>query len=164
MKVIYTSLLIILCTSLSIAQDGNRRGRQIDREKLQAARIAFLTNRLELSSETAKVFWPIFTEYDKEKGELSKKYYNQKRELFDDGTRNVSEDNADKMLNIYLSQKQAELDLEKKYLAEFKEVLTISQVWRLVRYDSEFRRSLIDRVSRGGDNREKPKPGSDKGN
>lgn len=158
MKVIYTSLLLLFCTALTFAQEGNRRGPQMDREKLQAARIAFLTNRLELTPETAKVFWPIFTEYDNEKSALSKKYGAEKRLLFDEGTRNISDENADKMLAIYLEQKQAELDLEKIYLGRFKGVLTMRQVWRVIRFDSDFRRSLMERVSRGNQTDGKPRP------
>jgi len=158
MRVIHISLLLLFCSALTFAQDGNRRGPQMDREKLQAARIAFLTNRLELSSETAKVFWPIFTEYDNEKSKLSKKYGAQKRLLFDKDSRSLSDENADKMLDIYLEQKQAELDLEKKYLGRFKEVLSMKQVWRVIRFDSDFRRSLMQRVSRGNRLEGKPKP------
>jgi len=133
-------------------------------EKLQAARIAFLTNRLELTPETAKVFWPIFTEYDNEKSTLSKKYGTQKRSLFDEDTRNISDENADKMLAIYLEQKQAELDLEKIYLSRFKEVLSMRQVWRVIRFDSDFRRSLMERVSRGNRPDGKAKPDNAGGN
>ncbi len=164
MRVIHISLLLLFCSALTFAQDGNRRGPQMDREKLQAARIAFLTNRLELSSETAKVFWPIFTEYDNEKSKLSKKYGAQKRLLFDKDSRSLSDENADKMLDIYLDQKQAELDLEKKYLGRFKEVLSMKQVWRVIRFDSDFRRSLMQRVSRGNRLEGKPKPDNKGGN
>ena len=164
MKVIYTSLLVLLCTTLTFAQEGNRRGSQMNSEKLQAARIAFLTNRLELTPETAKVFWPIFTEYDNEKSTLSKKYGTQKRSLFDEGTLNISDENADKMLAIYLEQKQAELDLEKIYLSRFKEVLSMRQVWRVIRFDSDFRRSLMERVSRGNRPDGKAKPDNAGGN
>ena len=164
MKVIYTSLLVLLCTTLTFAQEGNRRGSQMNSEKLQAARIAFLTNRLELTPETAKVFWPIFTEYDNEKSTLSKKYGTQKRSLLDEGTRNISNENADKMLAIYLEQKQAELDLEKIYLSRFKEVLSMRQVWRVIRFDSDFRRSLMERVSRGNRPDGKAKPDNAGGN
>lgn len=164
MKVIYTSLLLLLCTALTFAQEGNRRGSQMDREKLQAARIAFLTNRLELTPETAKVFWPIFTQYDNEKSKLSKKYRAEQRLLFDEGTRNISDENADKMLAIYLEQKQAELDLEKIYLNRFKGVLTMRQVWRVIRFDSDFRRSLMQRVSRGSETEGKSKPNDSGGN
>lgn len=149
MKVIYIGLIMLMGTTMTFAQGGGR-GPQMDREKLQAARIAFLTNRLELDSETAKVFWPIFTEYDTEKSALSKKYGTQKRALYTEGTRNVTDENANKMLDIYLDQKQAELDLEKKYLSRFKKVLTLRQVWRVIRFDSDFRRDIFDRASRDG--------------
>lgn len=159
MKVIYIGLIMLMGTTMTFAQSGGR-GPQMDREKLQAARIAFLTNRLELDTETSKVFWPIFTEYDQEKSALSKKYNTQKRALFTDGTRNVSDENADKMLDIYLDQKQAELDLEKKYLSRFKKVLTMRQVWRVIRFDSDFRRDIFERASRDG--REKGRSGESK--
>lgn len=164
MKVIYTSLLVLLCTTITFAQEGNRRGPQMDNEKLQAARIAFLTNRLELTPTTAKAFWPIFTEYDNEKSTLSKKYGAQKRLLFDQGTRNISDENANEMLTIYLEQKQAELDLEKIYLSRFKEVLSLRQVWRVIRFDSDFRRSLMERVSRGNRPEGKQRPDNSGGN
>lgn len=153
MRVIYTCLLVLMSTTITFGQSGNRRGQ--DREKIQAARIAFLTNRLELDTETAKVFWPIFTEYEKKKGELSKKYNAQKRVLFTDGSRNLSDENADKMLEIYLDQKQAELNLEKEYLKQFKQVLTLRQVWRVIRFDSDFRRSIMQQVGRERGQRKK---------
>ncbi|MFY0592645.1 hypothetical protein [Roseivirga sp.] len=155
MRVIYLSIAILLLSLPTFAQGGNR-GPQMDREKLQAARIAYLTNRLELDTETAKVFWPLFTEYDNKKRELGKKYGTRKRALFKDGTRNVSDENADEMLGIYLEQKQAELDLEKAYLGRFKKVLSLRQVWRVIRFDSDFRRDLFERASRNGENRRGP--------
>lgn len=149
MRIVYTLILVLAC-STAFAQ-GGRRGPQMDREKIQAARIAFLTNRLELDSEKAQVFWPIFNEYEKAKGELAKKYNAEKRTLYADGTREVSEENAEKMLDIYMDQKQVQLDLEKKYLVRFKEVLTPKQVWMVIRFDSDFRRSIMQRISKGED-------------
>ncbi len=148
MKTIYVGLIMLMFTTIGFAQDGNGSRRGYDREKMEAARIAFLTNRLELDSETAKVFWPIFTEYEKEKGVLFKKYNAQKRALYSDRTKALSDENADKMLDIYLGQKQASLDLEKKYLNRFKEVLTHKQVWMVIRFDSDFRRSIMQRIGR----------------
>lgn len=159
MKVIYIGLIMLMGSTMTFAQGGNR-GPQMDREKLQAARIAFLTNRLELNTETSKVFWPIFTEYDKEKSALSKKYNTEKRALFTEGSRNLSDEKADKMLDIYLDQKQAELDLEKKYLGSFKKVLSLRQVWRFIRFESDFRRDILQRASKDG--RERGRTGEPK--
>lgn len=133
---------------------GGRRGfqdGQVDREKLEAARIAFITNRLDLDSETAKVFWPVFNEFEKEKAELRTKYNGQKRELIsNNGFKNISDEDASSLLDLYLEQKQAELNLEKKYLGRFKEVLSPQKVWMVVRFDSDFRRSIMQRLGRQG--------------
>jgi hypothetical protein len=147
-KLIYVGLILIFGISV-FAQNGRQ---QPDREKIQAARIAFLTNRLELSVSQAKVFWPIFTEYDSKKGTMLKEYSEKKRILFDrNEERNLSDEDSKKMLDFYLEQKQAELDLEKSYLQKFNAVLDAKQVWKVITFDSDFRRSLMRRISDDGD-------------
>lgn len=149
MKPIYTILLFLAC-SLSYAQDRGRndRDREAEWEKLKAARVAFLSNRLQLDVNTAQKFWPIFNEYETKKEALGKKYNEQKRALVsENGWRNMSDANANKMLDIYLEQKQAELDLEKDYLGKFNKVLDKGQIWMVIRIDSDFRRSLMRRIS-----------------
>ena len=151
MRLIYTTLLIFAC-SLSFAQQERgktEQERKEDWERLKAARVAFLSNRLQLDVATAQKFWPIFNEYESKKDALGEKYSKQKHELVskDGGWRNLSDANADKMLDIYLEQKQAELDLEKEYLGKFNEVLNKGQIWMVIRIDSDFRRSLMKRIS-----------------
>lgn len=151
-----TILLLLIFSTASYAQrPGHQRP---NREQIKAARIAFLTNRLQLDSEQAKEFWPIFNEYEAEKTELSKKYNQQKRDLVGaDGFRNMSDENAAKMLDIYFDQKEAELKVERKYVSRFREVLNPRQTWAMVRFESDFRRTVIDRIRKQGD---KGEPGS----
>ena len=152
MKTLHMSILIVFAISLS-AQDGRDRNPKYDREKLQAARIAFLTNRLDLTPENAKEFWPLFNEYEKKKNALNRDYNKQKRALIsEERMRNLSDENANNMLDIYLEQKQAELELEKIYLKKFQKVLPANKVWTLLRFDSEFRRNLMQRIGRNRGN------------
>jgi len=145
MKKLWTIALMALITATAVAQ-GPGYNRQ-NREQIKAARIAFLTTKLELDSEQAQVFWPIFNEYEAEKGQLMKKYNQQKRDLVgSEGFRNMSEENADKMIDIYLDQKDAELQLEKKYIVRFKDVLKPRQTWAMVRFEGEFRRTVLDKM------------------
>lgn len=164
MRLIYTTLLIFACTFSFAQQDRGgktEQERKEDWEKLKAARVAFLSNRLQLDVATAQKFWPIFNEYESKKDALGEKYNKQKRELFgQDGWRNMSDANADKMLDIYLDQKQAELDLEKEYLGKFNAVLDKGQIWMVIRIDSDFRRSLMRRIS----DRDAPPKDSNGGN
>lgn len=159
MKLIYTSLLILACSFSFAQQPRSDEDRKAEWERLKAARVAFLSNRLQLDVATAQKFWPIFNEYESKKEALGDKYNKQKRELVsENGWRNMSDENADKMLDIYLEQKQAELDLEKEYLAKFNKVLDKGQIWMVIRIDSDFRRSLMRRISDKDD-----RPKDDKG-
>ena len=161
-KILYTALLLVFAMGLS-AQDGRGRGPKMDREKLQAARIAFLTNRLDLTPDNAKEFWPIFNEYEKKKNELNRDYNKQKRALVaEEGLRNISDENAVKMLEIYMEQKQAELNLEKEYLDKFQSVLPPTKVWMVLRFDSEFRRNLMQRIGRSRNGNTKQKDSGDR--
>ncbi len=145
MKKYWIIAMVLLITSSAMAQ-GPGHNRE-NREKIKAARIAFLTNRLQLDTEQAQNFWPIFNEYEAEKGELMKKYNQQKRELAGtEGFRNMSEENAGKMLDIYFDQKGAELALEKKYVVRFRKVLKPRQTWAMVRFEGEFRRTVLDKM------------------
>ena len=160
MKTLYIALLLGFSLSIS-AQDGRGRGPQMDREKLKAARIAFLTNRLDLTPDSAKEFWPLFNEYEKKKSDLYKSYNKQKRSLITEkGIENMTEANASKMLDIYMEQKQAELNLEKTYLSRFGKIMPSTKVWMVLRFDSEFRRSLMQRIN-GDRNREGNRTKSD---
>ncbi|WP_420387302.1 hypothetical protein [Roseivirga sp.] len=159
MKLIYTSLLILACSFSFAQQQRSDEDRKAEWERLKAARVAFLSNRLQLDVATAQKFWPIFNEYESKKEALGDKYNKQKRALVsENGWRNMSDENADKMLDIYLEQKQAELDLEKEYLAKFNKVLDKGQIWMVIRIDSDFRRSLMRRISDKDD-----RPKDDKG-
>lgn len=164
MKLIYTILFTLACT-LCLAQqerDKSDKDRQEERERLKAARVAFLSNRLQLDVNTAQKFWPIFNEYESKKEALSEKYNKQKHALVsENGWRNMSDANADKMLDIYLEHKQAELNLEKDYMSKFNQVLDKGQIWMVIRIDSDFRRSLMKRIS---DRDAPPKDSNNDGN
>lgn len=145
MKRIYL-LLFLFISTFAFAQENGRVRSEEGWEKLQQARIAFLTNRLQLDSKTAQQFWPIFNEFDEAKRALYKKYSEQKRTLVNGrGYDNLTDENAAEMMDVYLAQKQDELNLEKKYLTKFKDVLEPKLVWMVIRIDSDFRRSLMRR-------------------
>lgn len=159
-------IIILLLTSSAICQAQGPGMSKEDREKIETARIAFLTNRLQLTSEIAKSFWPIFNDFEEAKHKLSREYTQKKRELIgDDGFRNMSEENASKMLDIYMDQKEAELKLEREYMKKFQKVLTTRQVWSVIRFESDFRREFMYKLrERGRDGKDSRKGNSDNGN
>jgi hypothetical protein len=112
-------LLILLLTvgSLSGVNAQNE-------EKIQSLKIAFITQKLQLTPDEAQKFWPIYNQYDQEIKELQ----------LNDKNGPVIE-NEEKLLNI-----------RKKYVASFEKVIGPQKVNRLFNAERDFREILIRRL------------------
>jgi hypothetical protein len=129
------------------------------REQVETMKIGFLTQRLNLTSEEAKVFWPVYTKYQDELETLRK----SRRENLGDPKRfdSLSEKEVEKAVDSELSFRQGELDLLKKYHGQFKQVLPIKKVAMLYRAEEDFKRELLDRLK---ENRQDQKHDRNDGN
>ena len=69
-------LLLIFILSISIvgfSQEHNKERKfKQSREKIEAAKIGYLTNKLDLTSEQAQKFWPVYNEYSDKRFELKR--------------------------------------------------------------------------------------------
>lgn len=134
------TILYFMLAGIAYAQDeiGEKN------DKIEAFRIAFITEKLNLTSKEATVFWPVYNEYsakikalrDKDKERVKSLKQNQ----------NISEAEADKFINDYLAFKQQENELTRKYIVEFKKVLPPAKVARLVTLEHEFKIQLLNQL------------------
>src|SRR5687768_4007221 len=74
MKKYLNLMLILFVTAAAYAQppgpgEGGPRG---GRERVEAMKVGFLTQRLSLDTEEAKVFWPVYDKYQEELEALRK--------------------------------------------------------------------------------------------
>ncbi|MGF1926294.1 MAG: hypothetical protein ACQUHE_19130, partial [Bacteroidia bacterium] len=58
--------LVFLLLFTLLSGNAFAQGPRFDNEKIEAAKIAFFTQKLGLSPEEAKVFWPIYNDYQRE--------------------------------------------------------------------------------------------------
>jgi len=65
MKIKLYVVLLVLASSLTFAQ-----GNQEKREKVKALKVAFLTEKLALTSEEAQKFWPIYNAFEEKQFEI----------------------------------------------------------------------------------------------
>lgn len=115
------------------------------RERVEAMKVGFLTQRLNLTSEEAKVFWPVYNKYQDELEVLRK----SRRENLVNAKMNfdeMPEKDVEKAVDSELGFRQHELDLLKKYHSQFKQVLPIKKVAKLYRAEEDFKRELLDRI------------------
>jgi hypothetical protein len=115
-------------------------------ERLEAMKIGFITERLNLSSDEAKVFWPVYNKFTDEMKKLRQSSKGKiSEELADMPTKTDAE--AEKVLNDMVNFKIQEADLLKKYASEFKKVLPVKKVVLLFKAENDFKRELLKKLS-----------------
>lgn len=142
---ILISLFFILTafTSGIFAQGGG--GRQEKRENIEAMKIAFITNKLDLTPQEAQQFWPLYNQYNDKTVELRKKRRQDNREArqnFDE----LSDKEVEQLVNNDIAIRQKELDLQKEYNEKFKAVLPIKKVAKLYAAEEQFKVVLINKL------------------
>lgn len=140
MKNLILITLLLLPGMRLLAQDD--MGEKNDR--IESYRIAFITERLNLSAKEATSFWPIFNEYSQQIKSIRSKDRERTR-IFLDKT-DPSTEESEKFIAEHISFKQQELELTRKYLSEFRKVLSPPKVARLITLDQEFKMQLLQQM------------------
>lgn len=141
-KIFVTVFLFSLISVHAMAQH-DRESCQEKKERIEALKVSFITQKLDLTKEEAQVFWPVYNEYQDEKHTL-------RNEKWDDIKDYKSRWNelSDQEIATYVDKKiiyeQRKLDIKKKYHAEFKEVLPMKKVALLYKAEDEFRKHLLN--------------------
>ena len=135
-------LLILALIGLSakiFAQEDKERN-----EKIELMKIGFITQKLNLTSDEAKLFWPVYNELRAEQ----KKLHEKKKVNITTYKSKVAPTSIDanKFISDQFSFKQSGLDLKKKYITEFKKVLPESKVAILFILEDEFKQLLLQKL------------------
>ncbi|HZL76783.1 MAG TPA: hypothetical protein VFB97_03700 [Bacteroidales bacterium] len=135
------AFLIILTTiSISLVQ-----GQNPNMEKLNAYKIAFFTKKMDLSSQEAEKFWPLYNEFQ------DKKFHIQQEKVFIN--RNFNQNGAtmtDKELteagDKYISIEIQEASLSQEYHSRFKEILPPAKIIRLYQAENQYKLQLLNEL------------------
>lgn len=135
------TVLFISFASVLKAQEELPKGR----EKIRAAKVGLITNRLNLSEDQAKTFWIVYDEFDKKRSEIRKMIRQMTSE-----SRNIttSDDKILSDLKELLNLKQKEVDLEKDYLPKFLKSINVRQLSELYKTEQLFNQMLVKKLNR----------------
>lgn len=135
-------LIFILALTLSF---GTLVAQNAGTERIENAKIALITNRLNLSPEQGQQFWPLYNEFDAKKKELRKNYRKLVNEI---NTLTTSDDKILANLKETLNLQQKEVDLQKEYMSRFLKVINVRQVAELYKAEQLFTNMLIQRLNK----------------
>jgi len=134
---------IILLGIMFMASIGFSQGQAKAQEKLQAARIALITERLSLTPEQAQQFWPVYNEYAEHRKTLHQEF-KQARQTYD--LQNMTEEQGRELRRIGLDTKQKTLNLEREYGDRLNKVVSARQLMALKKAEEDFRSMIIRRL------------------
>ncbi|MBF8962754.1 hypothetical protein I0P70_05815 [Pontibacter sp. FD36] len=120
-----------------MAQTGRPQDKNVE-----AAKVAFLTDKMELTAEQSQKFWPLYNEYETKRRELVRSYRSGYREDVDQ----LSDQEAKARLDGMFSTRERELELEKEYVARYQRVISSNQIIKLYRSEREFTKLLLKKL------------------
>ena len=135
--------LMLLFTLVTGTAAWAQRPSGEEMQRIQDAKIAIITNRLNLTPEQATGFWPVYNEYSQKRREIHRA---QRKIINDKKAEGKTDEQVLNNLKEVQELKQKELDLEKEYQTRFLKVISASQVIELYKAERTFNDMLIQRL------------------
>lgn len=139
MKRLFFALLMLLLPTMLWAQRPKA-------SEIESLKIAFFTQKLDLTPDEAQLFWPIYNAMQAEQ-KILRKERAQKMISFRKVTEidNLTDAQVQSLILSELEFKQRDLNLEKKYYNKLKADLPIKIVGKYYRAQEAFKKELLSR-------------------
>ncbi len=137
---ILIALMACSSTTLFAQRDVN-----LNKPKIEQLKIGFLTERMNLSTEEAQKFWPLYNEYNKEL-QLVKGQSQLKKQEIRLYMGSVSDGDLEKLSDELIGLKIKQLELFQNYYPKFKSILPIEKVLLFYRAEEEFPKWVFKQV------------------
>jgi len=120
----------------SMAQEKPADNMQLVREKIKTDKKLFIAQNMNLTESEAKVFWPVYEDYQKELGKLLDKT----AKLIDNYAANyqtMTEEAAKGLIDGYLAIETERVTFMKSFLPKFRKVLPEKKVARYYQLENK---------------------------
>ncbi len=138
-KVLVYSLLLLFGCSLGSTAFGQDKEK---REQIKSLKVAFFTERLNLSPEEASVFWPMYNEHETAKESLRESQRKGISARFNN-LDEISEAEAQQALQQYLNLEEKEEELDKAFYLKIAEEFSAVRTLKLFQAERDFRKRLL---------------------
>lgn len=127
-------------------QNGERGDRQKQHEKIESQKIAYITDKLDLSPEEAQKFWPVYNaNRDKMKTEF--KSFRENHDFTQEEIDAMTDSEAIAFLDEQMAHEQKLLDYKKDFNKQLEGILAPQKIVTLIGAEKEFKVELMRRAS-----------------
>ncbi len=151
MKKFFALTLCLFASVLLFAQPQgkpNDEQRKKDWERLQAEKIAFITQELDLTPEEAQVFWPVYNQCWKEVLASHKATREAFAGIRGKQAEGLTDKEMEKKLDAYIQASTRSNQVLADWYPKFKQVLPIRKVAKLYQAEEAFQQRMINNLRR----------------
>ncbi|KXK16728.1 MAG: hypothetical protein UZ08_BCD001002943 [Candidatus Parvibacillus calidus] len=129
-------VICILFTSFSVyAQKGKGM------ERIQAQRVAYITNELSLTPAESEKFWPVYKEYKQKVHQLNQSQRPSKP------IEQMSDAEKTSFINTMLDNEIKAAEIKRDYYVSFQKILPVAKVAKLEMAERSFKKELIGKMA-----------------
>jgi hypothetical protein len=132
-------LAIVMCGLVSnvAAQDENPpTQKQLDINALRAQRKAVVGGNMKLTPKEAKVFWPLYEQYEDAMDRVDKRHAREIKD-YAKNYQNLTNDQANQKLDEVMAVAQDRVNVQKQFIPRFRAVLPGITVTRFFQIDNK---------------------------
>jgi len=114
-------------------------------ERIKTLKVAFITERLGLTSQEAQQFWPVYNAHDQSLQKLRRK----ERQRFGSQLpflNDLTEKEASDLLSEYSAIQKEKHLLEQKFVSDMQGVLPAKKIVLLLKAEEDFKKRLLQQV------------------
>ncbi len=118
------------------------------RERIRAFKIAYITEKLDLSSKEAQEFWPIYNSLDRKLEEFKRKERKLIRAIKEvmDNPNGLSDQQAGNFIEDHIKIKEDKAQAQKELVLKLKSVLPNKKILKLIKAEADFKKRMLDRM------------------
>lgn len=135
-------VMAVLLFSSFKASAQHQRGWQ---DKMRAERVAYLTEAMDLTSDEAEKFWPVYNEMETVRRASFGRIMKSLKALNEAIEAGKPSSEISLLLDNYLKAMSASKDVESKFVPKFTKILPVEKVAKLFIGEENFRRNQIGR-------------------
>jgi hypothetical protein len=139
-KICWVLILTGFYSVAALSQNNDKK------EKIESFKVAFITQKLNLTAKEAQLFWPVYNEY-LDKIETLKNARKKELRSANINIDTYSDKDLELMLDNEFLSKEKEVELGKEYFNKFKSVIPVKKVILLYKAEDEFKRELLRQIS-----------------
>lgn len=113
------------------------------REQIKTLKVAFITDKLSLSSVEAEKFWPLYNAFDEKQNNLRQQKMRSYMDRMDSNIDNMSEKDASNFLSQIENAEDELYQSRKKFVTSLKTILPAVKILKLKKAEEDFNRTLL---------------------